>query len=114
MPDATGYRVEWRPQSYIGSSANTRRTRHTIQVLQPNTEYTVRVVATKTRAPDGPASAPATATTPAVGVTLVRTEPSELTEDNLHGARLTVDLEGIEWSRLVEGRYYRFQLGRLE
>ena len=116
VDDATGYRLEWNPPAAFGSSYHKTwpwPPRYTIGALLPDTQYTVRVVATKTRAPDGPASAAATATTPAVGVNLVRTEPSPLTEDNLHGARLTVDLEGIEWSRLVEGRYYRFQLGWL-
>ena len=110
---ATGYRLEWSPAAAFGSSVNVRPTRYTIGALLPGTEYTVRVVATKTRAPDGQRSAAATATTPAFGARLVRTDPSPLTEENLHGARLTVDVQGVEWERLVEGRYYRSQLGWL-
>ncbi len=113
VDDATGYRLEWSPPAAFGSSVNVRPTRYTIGALLPDTQYTVRVVATKTRAPDGEPSASVSETTPAFGARLVRTEPSELTEDNLHGARLTVDVQGVEWERLVEGRYYRSQLGWL-
>ena len=116
VDDATGYRLEWSPPAAFGSSYHKSwpwPPRYTIGALLPDTEYTVRVVATKTRAPDGQRSASASATTPAFGARLVRTEPSPLTEDNLHRARLTVDVQGVEWERLVEGRYYRSQLGWL-
>ena len=116
VDDATGYRLEWSPPAAFGSSFHKQwpwPPWYTIGALLPDTQYTVRVVATKTRAPDGPRSASASATTPAFGARLVRTEPSPLTENNLHGARLTVDVQGVEWERLVEGRYYRSQLGWL-
>ena len=113
---ATGYRVEWSPAASYGSFFHKEwpwPTRYSMGGLQPGTEYTVNVVATKTRAPDGQRSIGASATTPAFGAMLTSTEPSPLTEDNLNRARLTVDLMGIEWVRQVEGRYYRFQLGRV-
>ena len=116
VPGATGYRIEWSPAAAYGSSYHKNwpwPTRYTIGALLPGTEYRARVVATKDRAPDGQASAWASGRTPAFSARLVRTEPSELTEDNLHRARLTVDLTGVEWQRLVEGRYYRSQLGWL-
>ena len=114
VSDATGYRVEWSPQSYSGNSRHRPRpwpTSHTIGALQPASTYTVRVVATKTRAPDGPRSAARSATTPAVSVRLAATEPSPLS--HLNGARLTVDLTGVEWETLVGGKYRTFQLGRV-
>ncbi len=116
VPGATGYRIEWSPAAAYGSSYHKNwpwPTSYTIGALLPGTEYRARVVATKERAPDGQASAWASGRTPAFSARLVRTEPSELTEDNLHRARLTVDLTGVEWERLVEGRYYRSQLGWL-
>ena len=49
---------------------------------------------------------------PSIAVTLAGTAPSPLHEGNLHRARLTVDLRGVEWQRLVHARHNRFQLGR--
>ena len=62
---ATGYKVQWKSgsQSY-GSSrqATATGTTHTISSLTAGTEYTVRVIATKTNADDGTASAEVTGT----------------------------------------------------
>lgn len=114
--DATGYRVEWSPPAYGWTSATTRRpwhTSHTIGRMDLDTEYTVRVVATKTRAPDGQPSGWVSDRTPRLAVTVARTEPSPLREDNLHRARVTVDLEGIAWVSDVGGQSNLFQLGRV-
>ena len=114
--DATGYRVEWSPPAYGWTSANKRRpwhTSHTIGLMEVDTEYTVRVVATKTRAPDGQPSGWVSDRTPRLAVKVVRTEPSPLRENNLHRARVTVDLEGIEWVSRVGGLHNHFQLGRV-
>ncbi len=118
-PDAGGYIVTWSPAHACGmngwSSREIRRstiTRYSIGALCPGETYTVRVIATRERGPDGPASASHQATTPEVEVILVKTQPSPLTEDNLHRARLTVDLEGVEWHHVVHGQHNRFQLGR--
>ena len=114
--DATGYRLEWSPAANGWTSATKRRpwhTSHTIGRMDLDTEYTVRVVATKTRAPDGEPSGWASDRTPRLAVTVVRTEPSPLAEGNLHRARVTVDLEGIEWVSDVGGRSNHFLLGRV-
>ena len=109
---ATGYRVEWTPPSPRSglSSAPARAawSRRTINNLAPGTEYTVRVVATRTRAPDGEPSAGQTAATPAFGATVSATAPAPLTEQTLYGAVLTVDLEGAEWVPGVHQLDYRF------
>ena len=115
VPDATGYRVEFQDPGanwWYTYLPEVRVPRRTIGALSPDTTYKVRVYAVKTRAPNGPYSAEMSGTTPAFGAMLTSTDPSPLHEGNLHGARLTVDLMGVEWERLVEGRYYRAQLGR--
>ena len=71
--DADGYKVQWKSgsQSYDAArQATTTGTSHTITGLTAGTEYTVRVVATRTNAPDGAASPEATGTAqyPAPGV----------------------------------------------
>ena len=66
---ASGYKVQWKSggqnynegaRQYIVSSGAT--TEHTISNLTAGVEYTVRVIATKNNAADGPASAEATGT----------------------------------------------------
>ena len=71
--DADGYKVQWRSgsQAYDAArQATASGTSHTITGLAAGTEYTVRVVATRTNAPDGAASPEATgiAQYPAPGV----------------------------------------------
>ena len=66
---ASGYKVQWKSggqdynegdrQSIVSSGATTE---HTISNLAAGVEYTVRVIATKNNAADGPASAEATGT----------------------------------------------------
>ncbi len=110
---ATGYRVQWRPSGqdwWYGYLPEARGQQHTIPGLTPGAEYDVRVYATKKRAPDGDPSAAATATTPAFRVRIGGTEPERLTEANLKGAKLIVDMEGAEWALHVEGLGYRFRV----
>ena len=62
---ATGYKVQWKSGNQVfatGRQATSTTTSHTIADLTPGTEYTVRVIATKTNAPDGTASVEATGT----------------------------------------------------
>ena len=62
---ATGYKVQWKSGNQVfatGRQATSTTTSHTIADLTPGTEYTVRVIATKTNAPDGAASVEATGT----------------------------------------------------
>ena len=60
VADANGYKVQWRSgeQDYDPAARQARAdgmgtTSHTIPGLVPDVEYTVRVIATKTNAPDG-------------------------------------------------------------
>ena len=62
---ATGYKVQWKSgaQAYdTGRQRSVTATRHRITGLTAGTEYTVRVIATKTGTPDGAPSAGATGT----------------------------------------------------
>ena len=62
---ATGYKVQWKSgdQDFATErQATSTTTSHTIADLTPGTTYTVRVIATKTNAPDGTASAEKTGT----------------------------------------------------
>ena len=68
--DATGYKVQWKSggQSFGSSredtpeNPGTTQDPHVVSGLANGTEYTVRVIATRTNAPDGQPSADATAT----------------------------------------------------
>ena len=84
---ATGYTVQWRSG---GQDYNTTRqatvtpgatTRHTIEGLANGTAYTVRVIATRTGATDGPPSAEMTGTPAAPGVTVSKTALTVPEED---------------------------------
>ena len=72
--NASGYKVQWKSgsQSYDAArQATATGTSHTITGLTAGTEYTVRVIATRTNAPDSAASSEATGTAaqyPAPGV----------------------------------------------
>ena len=104
-PDVNVYKVQWkgpgegwhesRQHDVRGS-----RTYDIIRGLRPGAEYAVRVIATKHKAPDGPPSAEARATTPEFRYRLAGTEPAELTGANLNGAALIVELEGATWEPL--------------
>lgn len=107
MEGATGYRVEYQDPGanwWYTYLPETRPSRFTIYQLHPDTTYRARVYAVKDRAPNGPISAPVSATTIPYRVWLSGTEPAELTEANLRGAALFVDLQGSHWRRLIEGR----------
>ena len=72
---ATGYKVQWKSGSQVYD--NTRQATpttnsHTIAGLAAGTEYTVRVLATRSSTPDGPASSEATGTPGLAQVTGVR------------------------------------------
>ena len=75
--NANGYKVQWKSggQSYDTSArqATASGTSHTITGLTAGTEYTVRVIATRTNAPDSAASSEATGTPPSVGLVLSKT-----------------------------------------
>ena len=95
---ATGYTVQWRSG---GEDYNTgdrqatvtpgSTTRHTIDSLTNGTAYTVRVIATRTGATDGPPSAEMTGTPVAPGVT-VSTTALTVPEEDTTGDSYTVVL----------------------
>ena len=104
--DKNVYRVQWKGpgQSWRERKVRGSQTAMTIQGLSPGTEYTVRVIATRHKADDGPPSAEARATTVKYRAWLSGTEPAELTEANLRGAALQVDLQGSSWILQAAGR----------
>ena len=99
--DANVYKVQWKESASTGGwherKVRGSQTAMTIGA-RPGTEYTVRVIATRHKAQDGPPSAEARATTPEFRYRLGGTEPASLTEANLRGAALLVDLEGAKWN----------------
>ena len=110
-PDRGGYIVSWSPAHSCGfdgwSDWTIRRstiTRYAIGALCPGTEYTVRVIAIRERAPNGEASASQRATTPEFRYRLAGTEPAQLTGSNLHGASVLIDIEGAVWTRAARER----------
>ena len=95
--DADGYVVQYRRSSVGGSWSEQSvsggsTTRTTLGDLQGETGYDVRVYATSHFAADGQFSGIARATTLPAHAIVSATDPSPLTENNLNGARLTVDL----------------------
>ena len=102
VPNATGYKVQWKSGSQGYNNGNRQATvdsgtttNHTITGLTNGTEYTVRVTATRSGANDGPPSAevmetPAVPTT--AGVT-VSTMALMVTEENTTGDTYTVVLD---------------------
>ena len=67
VDDANGYKVQWKSGGQDYNPADRQAipnsgTSHTIRDLTGGTEYTVQVIATKTNAPDGTPSGPATGT----------------------------------------------------
>ena len=112
VPDAHGYKVQWQRQ---GQDWQTDRRevggrQRTLEGLRPGTEYTVRVVAIRDKAPYGEYSEEVATATPAFKAAITATEPSPLTEYNLNEATLVIDLEGAEWELNIAGP--RLLIGR--
>ena len=113
LPGAHGYKVQWQRQAqdWQTDRREVSGRQRTLEGLRPGTDYTVRVVATRDKAPYGEPSVEVATATPAFRVRVSGTEPSPLTEYNLNEATVTIDLEGAEWAlniagpRLVIGRH---------
>ena len=100
VDNATGYLVQWKSggeayntgdrQATIASGSTTS---HTIPDLTNDTEYTVRVTATRTGANDGPPSAEETGTPKLPPGITVSQVALTVTEENTTGASYTVVLE---------------------
>ena len=100
VDNATGYQVQWKSglEDYNtgnrqATSASGSTTSHTILDLTNDTEYTVRVTATRTGANDGPASAEETGTPKLPPGITVSQVALTVTEENTTGASYTVVLE---------------------
>ena len=99
VANATGYKVQWKSgtesyntgtrQATITSGSTTS---HTITGLTNDTEYTVRVIATRTGASDGPSSDEKMGTPEAQGVTVSKSALT-VTEQNTTGNTYTVVLD---------------------
>ena len=99
VANATGYKVQWKSgtesyntgtrQATITSGSTTS---HTITGLTNGTEYTVRVIATRTGASDGPSSDEKMGTPEAQGVTVSKSALT-VTEQNTTGNTYTVVLD---------------------
>ena len=107
VANATGYEVQWKSggQSYNTSDrqatvASGSTTSHTLPGLANDTEYTVRVRATRTGANDGPYSDEAMATPKAAGVT-VSTTALTVTEEDTTGDSYTVVLDSQPTASVV-------------
>ena len=107
VANATGYEVQWKSggQSYNTSDrqatvASGSTTSHTLPGLANDTEYTVRVRATRTGANDGPYSDEAMATPKAAGVT-VSTTSLTVTEEDTTGDSYTVVLDSQPTANVV-------------
>ena len=95
VSDANGYKVQWKSgdEDYDPDSRQAipdPGTSHTIRGLTGGTEYTVQVIATKTNAPDGDPSRPATGTPllgQVMGVTVIpRVESLAVSWERVKGA----------------------------
>ena len=107
VANATGYEVQWKSggQSYNTSDrqatvASGSTTSHTLPGLANDTEYTVRVRATRTGANDGPYSDEAMATPKAAGVTVSKTSLT-VTEADTTGDSYTVVLDNQPTASVV-------------
>ena len=93
--DADGYKVQWKSGDDDYDSATREETTTGTSVKIPlvgGIEYTVRVIATRTNAPDGAASAEMTGTPTMRSISISSTNPSPLNESDLHGAEITLTL----------------------
>ena len=113
--DATGYKVQWRTggQSWdatredsVTSVTGTGQS-HTVTGLRPGTEYTVRVIATRTHADDGPASASVTTRTIPPGLVVsptalsLREEPGHADRTKPYTVRLNAPPSGAVTVRVT-------------
>ena len=97
----TGYEVSrklstassWDAWAAISGSGSSTVT-HTVTSLTNGTRYDFRIRALRFKAPESPASASASATPAALGASIASTSPSSLSEANLNGATVTVELAG--------------------
>ncbi len=101
----TDYRMQYRPvttppSDWVDAADTAARTDNptgTVRGLQPATVYEFRVRA-ETAHRDGDWSVASNqVTTPNIGAAISATDPDPLTEENLHGAMLTVGLVGLSW-----------------
>ncbi|MCY3801049.1 MAG: fibronectin type III domain-containing protein [Chloroflexi bacterium] len=111
--DARPYKVQWMPSDRGWFSERMVRGSQTMYTVgaAPGTEYTVRVIATNNRAPDGQPSAEARATTREFRYRVAGTEPTPLTGVNLNGAAVIIDMEGAVWEPWIGGTSHRHRVG---
>ncbi len=102
VDNATGYKVQWKSGGEVYDTGDRQATvtsgsttRHTISGLANGTEYTVRVIATRTGADDGPPAAEVTGTPAVPTVAGVTVSKSALTvpEEDPTGDSYTVVLD---------------------
>ncbi len=100
---ATGYKLQWKSgsQDYDGSRQGTvgAVTSHTIPSLTAGTQYTVRVIATKTNADDGTPSAEVTGTPKAAA-------PAKVTGVSVSAGVGTLD---VSWTAVTGATGYKVQ-----
>ncbi len=100
---ATGYKVQWKSgaENYDSSRQSSvgTVTSHTIPSLTAGTQYTVRVIATKTNADDGPSSNDATGTPKAV-------TPGQVTGVSVSAGVGTLD---VSWTAVTGATGYKVQ-----
>ena len=76
------------------SGSNASTVTHTVTSLTNGTSYDFRIRALRFKAPESAASDAASATPAALGASIASTSPTSLSEANLNGATVTVDLAG--------------------
>ena len=104
---ADGYEVVWHTANQFHNAPHRQAvgggstTRATVSGQAGETHYHVWLVATNDFAPDGPASREVSTTTLPADADVTATDPSPLTENNLGGARLRVDLIRGTWAQAL-------------
>ena len=117
---ATGYRVQWKSggETFADAATENREvtvspgsmTEYTITGLANGTEYTVRVMATKTGAVDGMPSSEITGTP----VNLQSTGKPTISGDAMVGETLSADTSGIMDAEGLTGAVYQYQWIRVD